>query len=257
LQLQLPHASWPGVSNLMDLLKDQIGEGTLQFEFNPSDPFNSMLGYDLGLTLTLDNEKFSLSGPPSLISVMRDLDLSTEEVAEYALAAQDDIDVFTEALDDLETGETAELELSEENLTALLTQEVDEQFEDLDNLGVSISGMNVNINDDGLVLSTVISLPEDTGLGLPEGLAGSSLEIGFDTELVVDDEGNATMQITGVDLGGLPPSLLEEFGLDTEELNASLAEAEIDFGEIFDLPEGALSGLTLSEGEMLLLATGQ
>ena len=121
-------------------------------------------------------------------------------------------------------------------------------------IDIELTEFTVNVDEEGLSLATTVTIPEITELELPSGLAGSEIEIGLIID-VVDDDGNTSLVVVGLDLGGLPDEVLEEFGLDTEALNEQLADAGLDLGDALGLPEGALEGISLGDGDLTLTAS--
>jgi len=250
LQIGGIKASWPGISYGMNYIKNlNIGgqplEDTLQQSFNITDSLQQVMPYDLGLSLSVVQGKMSFVGPPTIASAMREIDLTSEEQTQLADEATQDIKDFLD-------GTVDEVELTEEDLTALLAENVETALAETPDIPIDLTDFTVNVDEEGLTMATTVTIPDDTELELPDALVGAEVEIGLITDVVVDDEGNASLEIVGLDLGGLPDEALEEFGLDTETLNESLAGSGINLAEALGLDEGALEGVDLTEGSLTL-----
>jgi|GEM_PF-4193547 len=245
--------NWPGISYGMGYVKDIIVEGRtlgemLQQSVNVTDALQQVLPVDLGLSLSVAQGKMSFVGPPTIASGLREIDYGTQTQEEVAGAA-------TEAIDDFITGATDTLVLEEEEITALLVENIENVLAETPEIDIELTEFTVNVDEEGLSLATTVTIPEITELELPSGLAGSEIEIGLIIADKVDDDGNTSLVVVGLDLGGLPDEVLEEFGLDTEALNEQLADAGFDLGDALGLPEGALEGISLGDGDLTLTAS--
>ena len=238
-------SSFPGFSYATNYLKNMLGADMLQYSFNPTALLESTMGIDLGLEFTLEESVMSFTGPPTIASTMREIDLTAEEQDALAAAAEDEIQDFIDGLTD-------ELVLTEEELTALLAENIETALEETPDIDIDLEGFTVNIDEEGLSIATTVTIPEDTELDLPDSLLGAEVEIGLITDVVIDEDGNASLEITGLDLGGLPDEVLEEFGLDTETMNELLGDSGIDLAEALGLTEGELTDLSLTEGTLTL-----
>jgi len=237
-------AGWPGVSHAIDYAMNQFDfdSDSLEWTFNITDPLNSALGSELGLSFAVAEGQMSFSGPPPLSA---DMDIfSFTEAEQTAL-----VDSATASIDAFVAGTADELELSEEEITALLSENIEGALGD--DLDIDLEGFSVNVEEDGqLAMTTTVTVPEGTDLGIPED---SEIEVGLITEVVIDEEGNASLEIVGFDLGGLPDETLSELGLDEDTLNDSLGDSGIDLAEALGLPEGSLTDLeTDAEGNLIL-----
>ena len=232
-------AGWPGISNLINYLESSfLGDVELTQSFNLAGPLNDMFGGDLGLSFTVTEGQMAFEGPPGYAGDI--FDFTEEERAALIASAEAAIAGFT-------PGDT--LELSEEELTALMTETMEEAFVGGDaDLGIDFDSLSVNVDEDGeLVLTTTIEVPEGSDSGLP---AGSEAEVDIITEVVIDDEGNAVLVITDVEMGGLSAG---ELGLDIDEMNDSLEDSGMSLEESLGLPEGSLTGAeTDAEGNLIL-----
>jgi hypothetical protein len=240
-------AGWPGVSHAINYAMDQFDfdSDSLEWTFNITDPLNSALGSELGLSFAVAEGQMSFSGPAPLSAGMEIFDFTEQEQDAYAAAAQD-------AIDDFLAGDSSELTLSEEEITALMTESIEEVLTGGEaDLGIDLEGFSVNVEEGGqLAMTSTVTVPEGTDLGIPEG---SEIEVGLVTEVVIDEEGNASLEVVGFDLGGLPDETLEELGLDAETLNDALAGSGVDLADALGLPEGSLTGLsTDAEGNLTL-----
>ncbi|MFC1905929.1 hypothetical protein ACFLWJ_00405 [Chloroflexota bacterium] len=230
--------SWPGVSHLINYLESSfLGDASLTQSLNLTGPLNNIFGGDIGLSLTVVEGQIAFVGPPGYEGDI--FDFTEEERAALIASAEAAIGAFT-------PGDT--LELSEEELTALMAATMEEAFAGGDtDLGIDFDSLSVNVDENGeLVLTTTV----DAGggdTGLPEG---SEAEVDIITEVVIDDEGNAVLVITDVEMGGLSAG---ELGLDVDDMNASLEDSGMDLAEALGLPPGSLSGAeTDAEGNLIL-----
>jgi hypothetical protein len=138
--------------------------------------------------------------------------------------------------------------LSEEELTALMSETMEEAFAGGDaDLGIDFDDLSVNVDENGeLVLTTTIEVPEGSDSDLP---AGSEAEVDIITEVVIDDEGNAVLVITDVEMGGLSA---DELGLDVDDMNASLEDSGMDLAEALGLDDPLTGAETDAEGNLIL-----
>ncbi len=232
-------ASWPGVSYLTSYITDNfLSDDMLHISFNMTDPLNDALGSDLNLAFSVVEGEMAYRGPAPRSTTMRSIDYGTSTQQEVADAAKTKISSFT-------PGGT--LELTETELTALMAESIEGTIGP--DLGIDLDGFAVNVDGDGLSMVSTVTVPEGTELGIP---AGSEIEIGLITEVIIDEGGNASLEIVGFDLGGLPDETLEELGLDADTLNDSLSDSGVDLAAALGLPDGSLTGASMGSGMLTL-----
>ncbi|MFC1998718.1 hypothetical protein ACFLVR_03635 [Chloroflexota bacterium] len=230
-------ASWPGVSYLTNYIKNSFMEGEpLEFIFNVVEPLNSALGSgNLGLSFAVTEGKMSFNGPAPKPRRAIDYGGSTQE--QVATDAKDKIAAFV-------PGDP--LVLSEAEMTALLADSVEDALADSD-IGLNTDDLVVNVDEGGgLSLTTTMVVPPGADLPIP---AGSEADVDIETEIVIDEEGNATLVISDISLGGLSSS---DLGFDVSEMNDAMADAGVDLATALGLPPGSLSSLSTESGSLTL-----
>ncbi|MFC1978355.1 hypothetical protein ACFLVP_00005, partial [Chloroflexota bacterium] len=230
-------AGWPGISHAINYAKNQFdfNEDEPLVSFNITEPLNNILDTGLGLEFAVSSGKISFLGPAPEERRPPDYGGLTQE--QVAQDARDEIAAFT-------PGDT--IELSEAELTALMADSVETALAEVPELGIDTDSLVVNVDEDGLSLSTTMTVPEGTDLPIP---AGSEAEVDITTSVVIDDEGNASLVIDDISMGGLSAG---DLGLDITDINNALEGSGVDLATALGLPPGSLTEADMGSGTLTL-----